>query len=68
MYFMSHGTSHVSHVMGQVSGVKCQVSLVIYIKKKIYIYNFCMDKVVELVVGGSVFNGAYTVLFCVKKL
>ena len=42
---------HVSHVRCHVSGVRCQVSNIIIIS---FVY-----KVVELVGGGSVINGAY---------
>ena len=50
-------TCHMSHVRCEVSGVTCQVSHVTF-----FIY-FLLDKVVELVGGGSVINGAYLVYF-----
>ena len=59
MCHVSRVTCHVSDVMCHVSGVTCQVSGVSCF--------FCffvvvfLDKVVELVGGGSVINGAYPV-------
>ena len=46
---MSHVMCHMSSVRWQVSGVKCHSFLV------------CVDKMVELVGGGSLINGAYPV-------
>ena len=63
---------HVSCVMCHVSCVKCRLSPVtcqnnFFLHNKIYITDFFLslkklDKVVELVGGGSVLNGAYPVL------
>ena len=53
---MSYVTCHGSHVTCHVSHVMCNVSCVI-------IYIFFLHKVLELVGGGSVINGAYPVLF-----
>ena len=45
----------MSHVISPVSGVRCQVSGV---RCQVYFFNFfCMDKVVDLVGGGSVITG-----------
>ena len=57
--FTSH---HLSHIRCPVSGVRCQVSGV-RCKVSFYFYFFSSDKVVELVGGGSVINGAYPVQF-----
>ena len=71
---MLHVTCHMSRVTCHVSRVTCHVSHVTCQKKKIYIlikkklfffYLKKMDKVVELVGGGSVINGAYPVQFYV---
>ena len=43
----------MSHVTGQVSGVRCQVSGV----------TFFLDNSVKVVGGGSVINGAYPLAF-----
>ena len=51
MCHLSCVTCHVSHVTCHVSHVTCHMS---HVKKK-------FDKVVELVGGGSVINGAYPV-------
>ena len=53
---------HVSAVTCHLSPVMCHLS---HVKKKLYIYFFLflqkkLEKVVELVGGGSVINGAYT--------
>ena len=53
---VSGGTCQMSRVMCHVSGVMSQVSHVSFKKKKTFLY-----KVVELVGGGSVINGAYPV-------
>ena len=50
-------TCHVAHIRCQVSVVRCNES---YLKKKMIFGG--VDKVVELVGGGFVINGAYTVL------
>ena len=47
--------------MYYLKGVTCPVSHVKYI----YIYFFLKDKVVKLIYGGSVINGAYPVSFSV---
>ena len=49
-------TLHVSRVTCHLSRVTCQMS-----KKKLHFFFLRknMDKVVELVVGGSLINGAY---------
>ena len=47
---MSHVTCHVSHVTCHVSHVTCHMSL--------FYFLFFSDKVVELIGGGSVINGA----------
>ena len=49
---MSGVRCHVSGVTSQVSGVKSYVSVV-------FIFIYFLDKVVVLVGGGSVINGAY---------
>ena len=56
----------VSRVMCHLSPVTCHLSHVkknifIYLKKKKIIPSQKLDKVVELVGGGSVINGAYPV-------
>ena len=53
MCHMSYVTCHVSHVMCHTSCVTCHVSHVF----SIIIF---LDKVLELVGGGSVINGALT--------
>ena len=69
---MSCVMCHVSHIMCHVSPVTCHVSPVtchmsknmlhVLNKENIYIYpSEKFDKVVELVGGGSVINGAYPV-------
>ena len=50
----------MSCVRCQVSGVKCHVSGV----KCHFFFLFSSDKVLELVGGGSVINGAYPVSLC----
>ena len=50
MYHMSLVMCHKSHVMCHMAGVRCQVTGV-----------FIFYKVVRLVGGGSVMNGAYPV-------
>ena len=47
-------TCHMSCVRRQVSCVRCQVSHVTFL----YFCIFNMDKVVDLVSGGSIINGA----------
>ena len=47
MWHMSHVTYHMTHVTCHVLGVKCHI--------------FLYDKVVEVVGGGCVINGAYPV-------
>ena len=64
MCHVSSVTCHVSPVMCHVSPVTCHLSHVIFLfifldKKKYPLEK--MDKVVELVGGGSVINGAYPV-------
>ena len=67
-------TCHMSPVMCHLSPVTCQKYLFFYIfiikknKKKIKILQKILDKVVELVRGGSVINGAYPVQFCVRLI
>ena len=71
MCHMSRVMCHVSCVMCHVSRVTCHMS-----KKKLY-FNFLifflllflkkLDKVVELVGGGSVINGAYPVQFMTES-
>ena len=53
MCHMSHDTCHVSHVRCHVSGVTCHVSHVRFFSSS--------DKVVKLIGGESVINGAYPV-------
>ena len=48
---MSHVISHKSHVTCHVSHVTCHVSHVIF-----------LDKMMKLIGGGSVINGAYATL------
>ena len=57
---MSHVMCYVSGVMCQLSGVRFQVSGV---KCKVSGVFFFFTKVVELLSGGSVINGAYPVQF-----
>ena len=58
---------HVSHVTCHLSPVVCNFFLHLIIIQKKYIKNIyimlqkILDKVVELVGGGSVINGAYPV-------
>ena len=52
-----HVTCHMSHVTCDVSHVMCHVSNVILF----YLFYF-FDKVVKLIFGGSVINGAYPCL------
>ena len=71
MRHMSHVTYHMSYVMCNMSHVPCHMSYVTCLMSHIpyHVYNiyFCfsyfafLDKVVELVGGGSVINGAYHV-------
>ena len=65
---VSHVTYHMSHVICQVSGVTCHVSGVLCHVSHCFCVCVCVcvfwgwgDKVLELVGGGSVINGAYTV-------
>ena len=53
-------TCHMSGVTCQVSGVRSQVSGVRYHMSQ-FIFKFFVEKVVELVGGGSVINRAYLV-------
>ena len=76
--FSSHSMCHVSCVMCHMSHVPCHLSPVMchvscvtfhmsnyffYLKKKMFFCLKKMDKVVELVSGGSIINGAYPVQF-----
>ena len=54
---------HVSCVMCHVSCVTCHVSRVTYHVSRFFIIFFFSDKVVKLIGGGSVINGAYPVSF-----
>ena len=59
---MSHVTCHMSYVICHMSTVMCHMSCVtcpIYFV--IFIYFFYLDKVVKLIRGVSVINGAYPV-------
>ena len=58
---------HMSCVMCQVSGVTCQVSRVRCLVSHIFFYFIFFYKVVGLVGGGSVINGAYPVKFYTVK-
>ena len=51
--------------MCEVSHVRCQLSAVMCLVY--FCFNENLDKVVKLVGGGSVSNGAYLVLFNVQK-
>ena len=57
---MSHVTYDMSCVMCQVSGVTCQV-LRVRCHMSFFLLLLFFDKVVELVGGGSVINGAYPI-------
>ena len=55
---------HVSHVRCQMSGVRCHVSGVTCFFVFFFFFSSSfLDKVVKLVGGGSVINGALPVLF-----
>ena len=54
---MSCVTCHMPHVICNMSNFTCHMTRVTYLKK-----NY-LDKVVNLVGGGGVINGAYPVLF-----
>ena len=56
---MSHVACHMSHVMCHVSSVKCHVS---HVTCHMSLF-FSPDKVVKLISGGFVINGAYRVYF-----
>ena len=56
---VSRVTCHVSHVMCHVSRVTCHVS---HVTCNFFSF-FFSDKVVKLIGGGSVINGAYPVQF-----
>ena len=59
-------TCHVSHVTCHLSPVTCQIFFYFYILLIFFFFFFTLkkfDKVVELIGGGSVINGAYTVYF-----
>ena len=64
---MSGVTGHLSGVTCQVSGVLCHVSVVTFhvsyvtchMSHDIFFFFFFLHKVVEIVNGGSVINGAY---------
>ena len=58
--FTSH---HFSHVMCHMSGVTCQLSHGMCQVSCVTFFSFLLDKVVELVGGGSVFTVAYPVQF-----
>ena len=56
---MSHITCNMSHVMCQLSRVRCHVSGVTCNHFFLFFFSsFFIDKVLELVGGGSVINGA----------
>ena len=60
---MSHVMCHMSHVRCHLSRVTCNMSKKF---KTIFIERKKIDKMVELVGGGSVINGAYPVQFSYK--
>ena len=60
---VSHVTCHVSRVTCHMSHVTCHL---IFLKFN-FILIFFLDKVVKLIVGGSIINGAYPVQFLHKK-
>ena len=51
---MSRGTCHVSHVTCHMSRVTCHFFLLLLLLS----FSFFLDKVLELIGGGSVINGA----------
>ena len=63
---MSHVTCHVSRVTCHVSRVTCHMSRVTC-HLFIFLLFFFLDKVVKLIGGGSVMNGAYPVQFNTAK-
>ena len=58
---------HVSPVTSHLSPVTCHMSKC-SLKKKLFYLLKKLDKVEELVGGGSVINGAYPVQFIVKYI
>ena len=48
---------HMSHIPGHMLCLRCQVSQVVYF----FFFSFAKAVLVELVVGGSLINGAYSV-------
>ena len=52
--------------MCHMSGITCHVSCFMCHMSTIFICFITSDKVVGVVVGGSVINGAYTILFSTK--
>ena len=60
MCHVSHVTCHMSHVTCHMSHVMCHMSQFFLF----FFYNiFFLDKMVKLICGGSVINGAYPVQF-----